>query len=378
MKDKQLDHVFLIFLILLTMLIVYAFYYVFTLWIPQKAQQDFGMADPQLDNAQRVMYAVKLEMNKDDLLNPLSSEGEKNLYTIQYGETATETAENLWQTGLIRSASTFTDLMIYLGNDSRIQAGIYALSPAMSSLEIANHIVDSNPEDVAFSFLPGWRAEEIGGLLPLSGLDISYGDFLAEVQEPAGDYVILEETGADVLEGFLYPNEYQVLRDGSAEDLAAALVHGFSNQITSDMEEKLDEKGLSLYEGVILASIIQKEMVLPEEGTIIASVFLNRLAADMLLQSDPTVQYALGYDNATATWWKNPLTSADLKVKSPYNTYIHEGLPPTPICNPSMSALMAVVNAEDTDYLYFRAACDGSGSHIFSETYEKHLAAACE
>ena len=378
MKGKQTDRVFLIFLILLIVLVVYVLYYYFVLVIPQKAQKDFGMPDPKLEFSQRVVYAVRLELQKGDLLQPVNINGKEDLFTIAYGETATDTAMNLNLQGLIYSADSFTDLMIYLGNDARIQAGIYALSPAMSALDIANHIVDSNPEDVVFSFLAGWRAEEIAGLLPLSGLDITYGDFLAEVQEPSGDYPLLEDSGADSLEGFLFPDEYQILRSADPDYLTAALVHGFNNQLPAGFETKLEEKGLTLYEGMILASIIQKEMVLPEEGSIIASVFLNRLAVDMPLQSDPTVQYALGYDEASSSWWKNPLTSADLEVESLYNTYHHEGLPPAPICNPGMTALMAVVNAENTDYLYFRAACDGSGRHVFSETYEEHLAAACE
>jgi UPF0755 protein len=98
----------------------------------------------------------------------------------------------------------------------------------------------------------------------------------------------------------------------------------------------------------------------------------------MPLQSDPTVQYAVGFDQASGSWWKNPLTESDLQTNSPYNTYLNPGLPPAPICNPGMTALMAVANAMDTPYLYFRAACDGSGRHVFSATYEEHLAAACQ
>ena len=107
----------------------------------------------------------------------------------------------------------------------------------------------------------------------------------------------------------------------------------------------------------------------------IASVFLNRRAIGMKLDSDPTVQYALGFNNDT--WWTNPLSLADLQVDSPYNTYLNPGLPPGPICNPGLAALKAVAFPEQTPYFYFRAACDHSGRHLFAETFEQHKSNAC-
>jgi UPF0755 protein len=107
----------------------------------------------------------------------------------------------------------------------------------------------------------------------------------------------------------------------------------------------------------------------------IASVFYNRMAAGMKLDSDPTVQYALGFNDRKNTWWTNPLTSTD--VDSPYNTYLYPGLPPGPIDNPGLEALQAVANPQSTPYYYFRAACDGSGRHNFARTYQEHLKNAC-
>ena len=378
MRKAKTDRLILIFLILLTFLILYSIFYVLGFVIPRKVSQTFGLPDPQLDFSQRALYSLRLYVHRSDLLtstNPISGE---RIFSIEYGETAGEIAANLAGQGLIGSAQYFADLLVYLGNDDKIQAGIYILDPSMSSVEILNHMVDANPEDVAFSFLSGWRAEEIAALLPLSGLNISYDEFMVEVQKPKGDYGLIDSTSAASLEGFLFADEYQILRSASYEDLLHALTNNFNYHLPAEYEGLLEAKGLDLYEGIILASIVQKEMVLEEEGAAIAGVFLNRLEADMPLQSDPTVQYALGFDFDSSTWWKNPLSETDLQVKSPYNTYINEGLPPAPICNPGLSALMSVVNAEDHSYYYFRAACDGSGRHIFSETYEEHLAAACQ
>lgn len=110
----------------------------------------------------------------------------------------------------------------------------------------------------------------------------------------------------------------------------------------------------------------------------IASVFINRLNIGMKLETDPTVQYSLGFNQAQNTWWTNPLSYSDLEIDSPFNTYIYAGLPPAPIANPSLTALQAVAFPAQTPYYYFRAACDNSGRHNFSQTYEEHLSNACQ
>ena len=109
----------------------------------------------------------------------------------------------------------------------------------------------------------------------------------------------------------------------------------------------------------------------------IASVFYNRMGINMRLQTDPTVQYALGYDAARGTWWTNPLSLADLRVDSPYNTYLHPGLPPGPISNPSLAALQAVAAPAKSNYYYFQARCDKSSLHNFAETLEQHQQNNC-
>ena len=115
-----------------------------------------------------------------------------------------------------------------------------------------------------------------------------------------------------------------------------------------------------------------------EEKPLIASVYLNRLNIGMKLEADPTVQYALGFDFAAGTWWKNPLSLDDLQFDSPFNTYVYAGLPPAPISNPDLDSLQAVAFPAETPYFFFRAKCDGSGYHSFAETFEEHVANGCE
>jgi UPF0755 protein len=123
---------------------------------------------------------------------------------------------------------------------------------------------------------------------------------------------------------------------------------------------------------------VERESIQDEEMTLIASVFINRLNIGMTLGSDPTVQYALGYDPLEQTWWTNPLSLDDLKFDSLYNTYIYAGLPPAPISNPSLEALQAVAFPEVSQYYYFQARCDNSGYHTFVATFEEHLANVCQ
>ena len=183
--------------------------------------------------------------------------------------------------------------------------------------------------------------------------------------------------GLPSLEGYLLPGEYPVLRGARLDELLPQLLDHFFEAVSGDLSQAYSAVGLSLEQAVILASLVEREAVLDEEMPLIASVFLNRLATGMRMDSDPTVQYALGYEALSDSWWKVPLAGSDLAIDSPFNTHIYSGLPPAPICNPSLQALQAVAYPEVTGYYFFRAACDGSGRHHFSATYEEHLNNAC-
>jgi UPF0755 protein len=171
--------------------------------------------------------------------------------------------------------------------------------------------------------------------------------------------------------------EYHFTRNASAQAIISNMLLQFDQQVTPEMLQAFQDQGLTLQQAVTLASIVQKEAVVPDEMPMIASVFYNRLAAGMKLESDPTVQYALGYNDAQKSWWTNPLSTADLSIDSPYNTYANADLPPGPICNPSLAALSAVAHPAQTPYYYFRAKCDGSGLHSFAVTFKEHQQNAC-
>ncbi len=153
------------------------------------------------------------------------------------------------------------------------------------------------------------------------------------------------------------------------------MLDNFEIKVTPELRAGFERQGLSLYAAVTLASIVEREAVVPEEQPLIASVFINRLRMGMKLEADPTVQYVLGLQGEG--WWKAPLSLADLEIDTPFNTYRYPGLPPTPIANPGLAAIRAVAFPAESTYLYFRAMCDGSGRHAFAETFEQHLLNAC-
>jgi UPF0755 protein len=148
----------------------------------------------------------------------------------------------------------------------------------------------------------------------------------------------------------------------------------FDKQFTAQMRTDAAKKNLTVYQAVTLASIVEREAVKDEERPIIASVFLNRLKINMKLDADPTTQYAIA---TSANWWP-PLNLDPRTINHPFNTYVNTGLPPTPIANPSLKSMQAVIYAAETKYLYFRAKCDGSKTHNFSVSYEEHLSYGCK
>lgn len=345
--------------------------------LPELAAEKFGPPAPSLNFFQRVVYSFRLLANESRLLSPADARGLPRKFTVELGEPVNSIAARLEEERFIVNADTFRTYLIYAGLDTGVQAGEYQLSPAMTMVEIAKELQDSAPEEVEFIILAGWRAEEIADLLPTSGLSVSKEQFLRLVYHPPAEILPAGLAQPDSLEGYLFPGAYRVNRRASAAELVSMFVRRFDESVSEDLRSGFAAQGLSLHEGVTLASIVQREAVVSDEQPLIASVFYNRLAAGMRLESDPTVQYALGYQLLRKTWWKNPLTLDDLKVDSRYNTYRYAGLPPGPISSPDLDALRAAAYPAQTGYYYFRAQCDGSGRHFFAVTYDEHLQNAC-
>jgi UPF0755 protein len=343
--------------------------------IPLAAARTYGPPSEQLNAVQRLQYSAMLLWYDGLLTRPADAGGAERDFEVVSGEDAVSIAVRLEQAGLVRDAGAFRAYLVYSGLDTSLQAGEYRLSPALSSMQLAQRLQDATPAQVKFVVLPGWRMEEIAAALPTSGMNITPEQFLAVARAPRAAPDLPPGAGA---EGFLFPDQYTLPRVIQAEQLVTLLMDHFFAALTPEMRDGFAAQGLDVYQAVTLASIVQREAVEQDEQPLIASVFLNRLAVGMRLDGDPTVQYALGYDAASNSWWKSPLSLADLEIISPYNTYQNTGLPPGPIANPSLSALQAVAKPASTSYYYFRARCDGSRRHAFAETFEEQLQNACE
>ncbi|MFL7868475.1 MAG: endolytic transglycosylase MltG [Anaerolineales bacterium] len=362
---------FLIILIFLCMLVIGVL-----LGVPALANRQYGPPSPELGFSDQFQFSARLLWYGSLLTQPLDSHGSEQPFTIESGESVPSIAIRLEEVGIIRSAAAFRAYLIYTGLDTSIQAGDYLLSPAQSIIDIARKLQDATPEQITFVVLPGWRIEEIAVSLSTSGLNISLDEFLTAARSAPPGLDFLPASAST--EGFLYPDTYMLPRETTAEELVREFLRNFSLHLTGDLREGFARQGLDVYQAVTLASIVQREAVVPEERAQIASVFFNRLRADVKLDTDPSVQYALGFNTIQNTWWTNPLSAADLQIDSPYNTYLYPGLPPTPIANPSLSALQAVAFPAETPYYYFRARCDGSGLHDFAVTFEEHLQNGCQ
>ncbi|MGI6208164.1 MAG: endolytic transglycosylase MltG [Anaerolineae bacterium] len=316
-----------------------------------------------------------LSARKEEL-QPVSDDPDAHsiVFDVYPGETASDVATRLQNVGLIRNASVFGLLLRQYGLDRHIEAGRFQLSPAMSSQDIAAALLSAQGNDTILVTLEGWRLEQVAEAV--EGAFDAGEEFekLAATQAPrfVPAWVGLPRS-VTALEGMLFPDTYRLSPDSDAESILRTLIGTFEERFSPEHRARAAEIGLTPYEVLILASIVEREAVVPEERPLIAGVFLNRLAVGMPLQADPTVQYALGRQEDTGRWWKVPLLAADLTdTVSPYNTYLNAGLPPGPICSPGLASIEAVLWPEESDYLYFVAK--GDGSHVFSVTFDEHVA----
>lgn len=317
-----------------------------------------------------------LQQHKDELLTPAGTDPTPIRFSIAPGELPADVAARLEKQGLVKSAELFLNLVKYEKVGTKIQAGEYVLRKTMTMDEIIDAIQHGLAKMITLTIRPGWRAEEIADYLATLGLkNYNREQFLKLVREGKFDYAFLRDrpkTAAPSLEGFLFPESYNVPYDITNDALIVLMLDTFGQRVTEKTRQQIAAQKMTLLEALTLASIVEREAVVANERPIIASVFLNRIKKKMLLQSDSTAQYALGYQSATKQWWKSPVTIEELAaVNSPYNTYRNMGLPPGPICNPSLASIVAVAEAAPTEYLYFFSK--GDGTHAFAKTYEEHL-----
>jgi UPF0755 protein len=265
---------------------------------------------------------------------------------------------------LVKSPTLFVLAARVLGHDRKLKAGRYTIPIGASIYRILRQLSSGMGKNDMVTIPEGLRTDEVARMLAIQAR-IDPSRFLALTRDSS--FAASLGVPADRLEGYLYPDTYPFYPLLSAEEVARVMVGRALRVFEGEMELPRARQGLTMHQLVTLASIVEAEAGMASERPRIAAVFYNRLKRGMMLQSDPTVMYAQGI-------FKNRVFYSDLNVKSPYNTYRNRGLPPGPICSPGRAAMHSVLfpNTDSTE-IYFVAR--GDGTHIFSKTWEEHLAA---
>jgi UPF0755 protein len=284
--------------------------------------------------------------------------------TIPEGASLQEIAEILQEKKVIKSSLIFRIYVQYKEMDRNIMKGNYVFL-TNSSYQEALEVLMQGPIIVTYKILipEGYTLAQIADKVRDTS-PISRKEFLEAAVPEKYDYAFLE--GVNSLEGFLFPKTYEIGEETSAEQLVNMMLVQFATETRGLDWDKAEAEGLSKYDIVKIASMIEREAFVPEERPLISAVIHNRLKQGMNLQIDATVAYGLDK-------WDEPLTRSDLKTDTPHNTYLHPGLPPTPIANPGLESIKAALDPADVDYLFFVLTDEERRTHSFARTYEEHL-----
>jgi UPF0755 protein len=321
-----------------------------------------------------------IDSKSEELAQSAGTDDTPIIFTVEQGESVAQVAGDLKAQGLINDTELFRRYVQYKELDAGIQAGTYSLNKTMTIPEIARTLQKAEAQEQQVTIPEGKRLEEVA-VMVAEQTTIPADTFLQMAQtgwqgtDLSQTYSFLAEVPiTGTLEGLLFPDTYRLAMDATAYDLIDRMLENFGRQVTPEIRQQFADHGMSFYEGVTLASIVEREAVIDAERPIIAGVFYNRLQDGWPLSSCPTVQYALGYRPDEETWWKPQLYFVDLEVASPYNTYRNQGLPPAPIASPGLRSIQAAANPEETDYYFFMVDCTkNDGSHFFAQTETEHL-----
>jgi UPF0755 protein len=281
-------------------------------------------------------------------------------YTLVKGTSASEIADQLETKGIIRNAQAFNLYITLTGMHNQLQAGTYDLSPSQSSGEIAALIAHGRVAANRLVVPEGATLIKFRQIADQRGINPGDLDAALQAADYQNDFIKAKPQGTS-LEGYLFPDSYEIMKPVRAHALVQAMLDNFGKKIAgTDVIQSYAAEGLTLHQGITLASIVEKEVSNDQDRKIVAQLYLNRLKAGMPLQADPTVDYV-----AETTG-----TTFNLQSSSPYNTYVVKGLPPGPICNPGLNSIEAVAHPQSNDYLYFVSGKDGKNH--YARTFAEH------
>lgn len=285
---------------------------------------------------------------------------------IEKGESSEVISQKLEEEGIIKKAFLFDLYVFFYKKSKNLKAGEYLLSPSMNIIQIVEILEKGREPFFKITIKEGWKVKEIVSYLEKENFfsEKEFLDEISNVKKWQEEYDFLKiNFSIKNLEGFLYPDTYFLSLNSKPEDLVKKMLSNFRKQVLGNFKSEIEESKFNLYEIIILASILEKEAADENERAIISDIFQKRLEKSFPLQSCATVEYILGTK-------KRVLSLEDIKVKSPYNTYLHSGLPPSPICNPSKEAVKAIFYPQKTDFWYFLSTADGKT--YFQRTLKEH------
>ncbi len=290
---------------------------------------------------------------------------DKLLVKIPSGTSLDSASRLLTTKGVVKYPWMLKGLFYYFRTQGKMKAGEYVFDRAMTPFEVYNKLLRGEQQYVVLTVPEGTNTFDIPAILANGG--IKPEDVQAAMKSPLvlADLQSIDP-GIHNCEGFLFPETYFLTKTDDAEKILLVMIGEFKKRFLSQIRTRSNELGMSVLDVITLASLIEKETAQGSERRLISGVFHNRLKQSMLLQCDPTVIYALRLNNE----YKGMITRADLQTPSPYNTYVSPGLPPGPICNPGEAAILAAMNPETTDKLFFVSKNDGT--HYFSATLKEH------
>lgn len=295
-------------------------------------------------------------------LKPVSTSQKSQLVTVEIGSTAAEIADKLKDAGVIRQPWAFEWYVRNHNLRDKLQAGSYYIQPSQSVPEIADILTKGKVATDLFTVLPGKRIDQIKASMVNAGFDPTEVEQAFNPSLYANHPALVDKPTSASLEGYLYPESFQKHPDTKPSTIITASLDEMQKRLTPDVRAAFTKKGFTVHQGVILASIVEQEVSNTTDRPVVAQVFLKRLQDGMQLGSDVTAFYG------AIIAGKAPSVNYD----SPYNTRIHDGMPPGPISNVSTSSLQAVATPANTDYVYFVAGDDGKT--YFSHTLDEHEA----
>ncbi|MGE5835843.1 MAG: endolytic transglycosylase MltG [Acidobacteriota bacterium] len=290
-------------------------------------------------------------------------EGNEVFVDLPAGTGVSEMARRLSDAGVVADPWTFRIAARLSGADRHLQAGEYRFAEPVSAFEVVAKLAAGEVFTHPLTFPEGLTIREMAGLFEKSGLGTA-----AAFEKAAADITLAAgfDPGAKSLEGYLFPSTYALGRQAGAPGAVREMVEAFDHAFDPELRAEAAARGMTVREAVTLASLIEKETAQAAERPLVSAVYHNRLEQRIPLQCDPTVVYAL----MRAGKWTGNIRKQDLQIKSPYNTYVNPGLPPTPIASPGRASIEAAIRPADVPYLYFVSRNDGT--HVFAATLEEH------